>query len=225
MTFYAEFSAVYEQVFPFREDVYAFLRDHLPPTGRRVLDLGCGPGHYCGRFVADGQRAVGVDLDGEMIRQARLRYPRAIFHALDMADVGRLAIRCDLAVCIGNSAAHLPPTRLEDLLAGLAQVLARPGRWILQVVNWDRILAHGYHAFPDRRLPEGLVFHREYRNISPGQVEFCTRLVGPGGELFRGQVMLYPVTRRQYERRAAVHGLLLREILGVRASGMTAGLP
>jgi len=50
MSFYSEFSNQYEEAFPLREEVIGFLRNHFPEKVSAILDLGCGPGHYCGRF-------------------------------------------------------------------------------------------------------------------------------------------------------------------------------
>ena len=54
MSLYSEFAPWYEQLFPFREEVYLFLREHAGTSGSRILDTGCGPGHYCDRFQRDG---------------------------------------------------------------------------------------------------------------------------------------------------------------------------
>ena len=45
MSFYSWFAPYYELVFPFREEVYSFLREHAGRYGSAVLDAGCGPGH------------------------------------------------------------------------------------------------------------------------------------------------------------------------------------
>lgn len=110
-TFYADFAPYYESIFPFSETVYAFLRRYLTPDRPRCLDVGCGPGHYCGRLTGDGFSVVSIDLDAAMIEQARAHCPEAIFHCMDMRDIAQLgaptpgegAMLHDGVFCIGNT--------------------------------------------------------------------------------------------------------------------------
>jgi SAM-dependent methyltransferase len=57
MSLYSEFAPWYEQLFPFREEVYLFLSEYAGTSGSTILDAGCGPGHYCARFQHDGSVA------------------------------------------------------------------------------------------------------------------------------------------------------------------------
>jgi SAM-dependent methyltransferase len=201
MSFYSEFAAHYERIFPFRAATHAFLAGHLAPGARRVLDLGCGTGDYCGRFAADGHLAVGIDLDPQMIAAASARYPRARFACLDLRAVSRFPETFDLACCIGNTLAHVPPPDLPAFLAALRARLAPGARWIFQVLNWDAILERGTHVFPVIRLDAGAIaFHREYRDISERRVRFLTRLEIDGAVRFAGEVELYPVRAGVYEQ-------------------------
>lgn len=180
MSFYTQFADLYEAVFPYRDPVRAFLAARIPPrpsvaargagqglaagadgapetTGAaggparaRLLDLGCGPGHYAGRLAEAGHDAVGIDLDAGMIATAARRYPAASFRRLDLREVDCLSGPFDLAFCIGNTAAHLPPEEYSAFLARLARVLRPGARWIVQVVNWDFIVGRGDYRFPDR---------------------------------------------------------------------------
>ncbi|MFH1144167.1 MAG: class I SAM-dependent methyltransferase, partial [Candidatus Eisenbacteria bacterium] len=193
MSFYTDFAEHYERIFPLREETFAFLAAALPRGGRRVLDVGCGSGHYCGRFATQGLDAVGIDLDAAMIAAAHDRYPAAHFERLDMRGIGTLAGPFDLVFCIGNTLAHLPQEALPAFLAALHRLLAPDGRWVLQVVNWDRILAAGREEFPVLRFAGGIAFHREYRDLSEERVRFITRLEAGSGVCFAGEADLYPV--------------------------------
>jgi 2-polyprenyl-6-hydroxyphenyl methylase/3-demethylubiquinone-9 3-methyltransferase len=59
------------------------------PAGTRVLDVGCGNGFTCGKFLKRGCEVVGVDLSVEGIDLARRTYPEARFELLG-ADAGIL---------------------------------------------------------------------------------------------------------------------------------------
>jgi len=212
MGFYSGFSEYYEGVFPFREEVYAFLRRRLPDEGTRILDVGCGTGHYCGRFAAEGCSVRGIDNDDHMIARARAAYPRTRFSVLDMASAGRIDGPFDLAYCIGNVAAHASPADLRRMIAGIAGLLPAGGIWILQTVNWDYLLGKRTHRFPPRQLGPGEPrFLREYHDISPDGLRFVTRLEQDGKTLFAGEVSLYPMRAQTYMHLHAEAGFELRE--------------
>ncbi len=192
MSFYAEFAAHYERVFPFREPVLAYLKQWLPPPPARVLDAGCGPGHYCGKLADAGYEAVGLDLDTAMIAAARAGHPRAAFHALDLRDVADLPGVLDGVFCLGNVAAYLSRAELGAVLASLRDKLPAGAPWLMQTVNWDPLLAHDAYVFPDREL-DGLVFQREYAAITEDSAVFRTRLRRDDEILFTGEDILHPL--------------------------------
>lgn len=207
MSFYSQFAEYYEAVFPFQEATYDFLKNCLPSGARRVLDAGCGTGHYCGRFAADGLEAIGIDLDPEMIAVARRQYPVPAFHCLNMLDVGTLAPPFDLAFCIGNSAPHLTQEEFERFVHAVARLLVPGGAWLFQVINWDAVLATGTYPFRPRKLDRGdATFFREYRDVSESRIRFVTRLVAGTQTHFEGEVWLYPVRTQAHLDLHARHG-------------------
>jgi SAM-dependent methyltransferase len=201
VTFYSQFAEYYEAVFPYRDEVAAFLRSYAPDGGRRILDAGCGTGHYCGRFAADGFDVVGIDLDPRMIDVARQKYPAPTFRCLNVLDVGTLAGPFDFVFCIGNVAPHLTQDEFARFAGDVANILRPGGVWIFQVVNWDYVLTHAAYAFRPRKLGSGgAVFLREYREISESRVRFLTRLVAEDRAIFEGDVWLYPLRTDAYLR-------------------------
>ena len=56
-------------------------------TGRTVVDAGCGAGRAVAELGERGARAVGVDLDPEMIAVARERWPAGEFHVGDACEL------------------------------------------------------------------------------------------------------------------------------------------
>jgi SAM-dependent methyltransferase len=212
MSFYSQFAEYYEAVFPFQEVTYAFLKGWLPAGARRVLDAGCGTGHYCGRFAADGLEAVGIDLDPEMIAVARTHYPAPAFHCLNMLDVGTLAPPFDLVCCIGNSAPHLTQDEFARVVEQMARLLAPDGIWTFQIINWDAVLTSGTYPFRPRKLEPGdATFFREYRDVSESRIRFVTRLTSGARTVFEGDVWLYPMRTAAYLELHARHGF---ELLG-----------
>lgn len=204
MTFYTDFAEYYEAIFPFSSAVYAYLQQYIAPTHRQVLDIGCGTGHYIGAFAETGHKAVGIDLDPAMIAVARACYPEAEVHVMDMVDVADLDRSFDAVYCIGNTAAHLTPARFERFLDGVRQVLRPGGPWILQVMNWDYVLTQERVNFPvlegETSHGTAVAFYRTYRDISPAQVTFATRLEAGGKVVFEDEVPLYPLRSAKIEQ-------------------------
>jgi len=194
MSFYSEFAGHYERIFPFREEVYAFLRESLPGQDRRILDAGCGTGDYCGRFASEGFEAVGLDLDPAMVEAARRRYPAAAYHCLDMTEVASVGSGFDLVFCIGNTAAHLTQDAFARFVQSVKGILRPGSRWTFQVVNWDYILSRGCDRYSLKTIEaQDATFEREYRDVSARRLRFCTRLRMGGRTVFEGEVWLYPM--------------------------------
>jgi SAM-dependent methyltransferase len=208
MSFYSQFAEYYEAVFPFREEIAGFLRSHLLPGPRRILDAGCGTGHYCGRLAADGHEVVGVDLDPQMIEVARRQYPAVTFRCLNVLEIGDLTPPFDLIFCIGNVAPHLTQDEFARFLDLVVRLLRPGGHWLFQVVNWDAILDRDSHTFRVRTLGGGsATFHRRYAQISEERVRFLTRLVAEERPLFEGDVWLYPIRSETVRRLHRERGL------------------
>ena len=199
MSFYSEFSEYYEETFPLREEVYRFLRSFPGNDGGKVLDLGCGPGHYCNRFQEDGFDATGVDSNREMITAARRSYPASTFHCRDIVDIDLPQGTFDLVYSIGNVLAHIPPEKLRVLLQTVGKLLKPDRYWIFQVVNWDLVVTKRSYTFPVKSLAGGRVrFHREYENITPQALLFHSTMKEGENVLFDEKVTLYPLKSDEY---------------------------
>lgn len=127
---------------PAKEHVVLPALESLLPdlAGTRVLDAGCGDGHYASWLADRGAEVVGVDVSEEMVAVARERHGDAAeFHRGDLD--GTLAFADDGAfdlVCCQHVFSHLPS--LDATLSEFARVL-RPGG--------DLVVAshHPFHDF------------------------------------------------------------------------------
>lgn len=203
MSFYSKFAASYRMVFPFREAVYRFLRDYSGQAGEAVLDVGCGPGDYCGRFAHDGYRATGIDLDAAMISDAVKSYPEARFHCRNMLELKAVGSGFRCIYSVGNVLAHLPQSDLMAFIETVRDMLDPGGCWIMQVMNWDSLLKLPEYVFPVKSIPDApdpLVFHRSYSSISPDSAIFTFSLFRAADMLFTEQIKLYPVSSGDYRR-------------------------
>jgi SAM-dependent methyltransferase len=193
MSFYSRFASYYESVFPFSQGVYTLLRHHMPALPAAVLDVGCGTGHYAGVLAEEGYEAVGVDLDAGMVAYAQSHYPGAMFHVMNMLDIGSLGRVFGGIFCIGNTAAHLNRAQFSGFLDQVQGILAPGGSWVLQVMNWDYVLTQESVTLPLIEAEGGIVFRRAYRDISEAQVTFETRLEVNGEVIFEDATPLYPL--------------------------------
>ncbi len=197
--FYSKFSADYEQIFPFSEKVYLFLKDYLPPGGASILDIGCASGHYCGRFANDGYKITGIDLDADMISTATSTYPNANFKVLNLTDVEDLTENFGMVYSTGNVLAPVSPDELLNFLTSLKKKMSNPGIWIFQVINWDYILRKENFTFPEIETEDKL-FLRHYSNITRDTLTFNTELKDKNSEklVFKDSVTMYPIPSEKY---------------------------
>lgn len=108
----------------------------LPPSPRRVIDLGCGPGTFLGNLQRPFERALGIDLAAPQIAYAQSRYrrPGLEFRAGDVTQLDP-AERFDVAVSI-EVVEHLRPEDTRRFLAAIHDLLAPGGTLILTTPNY-----------------------------------------------------------------------------------------
>jgi SAM-dependent methyltransferase len=111
------------------EDHCAQMVRELPPSARRVLDLGCGPGNSTAHLAqAVGPGATGADVAMPMLARARRRDPGL---PLLCADGARLPIRTSsLDAVTFHSVLYLIPDH-GAALREVARVLRPGGRAVL----------------------------------------------------------------------------------------------
>lgn len=188
---YEQLAEVYDPLFPASDAAVSYLASRCPKNGA-ILDIACGTGSHAVRLAERGYSVIGVDLDEAMIEQARLKGAGAPpdFRVADMTDLsGALqgAPRFDLAYCIGNSVVHLPGVAaIEKSVRDVHAMLVPGGRYVVQIVNFDRFEKRGESVLPELRSDDGMVtLDRLYEwNPDAGTVTFRTNLTSrrPGAE-------------------------------------------
>jgi len=148
------------------------ISDEIPIDRGDLLDVGCGPGHLT-RLVAErhpGLRIVGLDLSGEMIRQARRAgAPPNVEFREGSPSTARLSEEFDLAISVLSF--HHWEEPVEEL-AAIHGALRPGGRlWIYEQdpdaskeeFYADRAPLWGWFRIPvflQRRLSRGHGFSR-----------------------------------------------------------------
>ncbi|RQW05853.1 class I SAM-dependent methyltransferase [candidate division KSB1 bacterium] len=210
MAFYSTFAQYYEVIFPFKQNIFEFLKSYTTTETRKILDLGCGTGHYAAQFAKEGFQTIGIDLDANMIAYATAHYPKATFFTMNMLDVRSLNQRFDFIFCIGNTAAHLTHKEFDILLDSVYNSLEPGGVWLFQVRNWDYVALQKEYTFPVIAAQNGRIrFLRTYTDISQDELSFNTRLIVDGQDIFQDRVMMYPISSRRYREMHAEGNFLL----------------
>ncbi len=161
---------------------------------KRLLDLGCGTGEHARFLVEQGFEVVGVDASASMIEKALdqpvapeghpATHPAGLrFVHGDLADLDRVTEGSfGGGICLGNTLPHLKtPEALEGFLRGLRRRLAPGASWVLQLLNYERIIAR-----KDRHLPLNFRPHEEGESV-------FLRLMEVADD---GRVLFFPTTLR-----------------------------
>jgi SAM-dependent methyltransferase len=130
--------------------------DALSPfEGQTVLDLGCGVGDQAAGLVARGAHVIGIDMNEELLREARARkLPNTGFRRGDLRMPLNLGVAADGLWC-SFAAAYFP-----DLSAVLTEWTShlKPGGWIA-LTEIDDLFGH--EPLSDRRKALFQAYARE----------------------------------------------------------------
>jgi SAM-dependent methyltransferase len=212
----AAFGRWYLTVYPHRdgseaERLVRTLDGIVGLAGARVLDVGCGPGRHLPAFAAAGARPAGIDLSGELLREAlRVRAGAGGAWPLVRADMRALPVghgAMDVVTSLFTSFGYFREEEDRRVLAEAARVLRAGGYHVLDFLNRGQALRHPSPR-TERRSGEWIV--REERRIEDDRRVVKRVVVGPatGGPAvadYEERVTLYPPS----ELRAllAAHGL------------------
>ncbi|MCX6339304.1 MAG: class I SAM-dependent methyltransferase [Candidatus Aureabacteria bacterium] len=109
----------------------------LPPlAGKEVIELGCGPGYYGMRLIADGARWTGLDISEGMLAvcQKNTRSERLV-----RSNVLHLSLRpgcCDILLCIGV-VSYFKKIEIASLFSQAFKILRPGGVFLTQTVRFD----------------------------------------------------------------------------------------
>ncbi len=208
MNFYESIARYYEYIFPYNPMHLNFILEASKEDNNlSVLDIGCAAGELCLHLSADFNRVVGIDLDRGMLDKAKGKVQNSDnieFRNLDMLKIGEEfgAQSFDLISCFGNTLVHLNSE--ENILSFFKQarkVLAKNGKLLFQIINYDRIIDHniGSLAAIDN---EEIRFERNYNIYSDNNMlDFDTILtIKKSGVVIKNSIQLLPIRKREVEQ-------------------------
>lgn len=201
MNFYEQLSLYYDEVFPASKEEMTFIASCFSGC-TALLDLGCGTGNKTVHLAGPGRRILGIDLDAGMIEQARKTHAFSgmDYAVMDMAKAPELLPQAsfDGALCLGNTLVHLDQSRgIAAFLKGVAGLLRADAPFVIQIVNYDRILDQGVTRLPDLE-GEHVVFERRYA-ADGSRLRFITSLrLKNGSGQWENDVPLYPLRKDEF---------------------------
>jgi len=113
-----------------------FLLSHIR-AGERVLDVGCGEGHFTIALAGAGAEVVGVDVAAEPLRRARERHPELDLRQMPAEGAWPLQDASFDAVWAGEVIEHVADT--AGWLSELRRVLRSGGTLLLSTPDHGRL--------------------------------------------------------------------------------------
>lgn len=207
MGFYEELAGYYDYIFPVGKAQVDFIADAAGKPPKALLDVACGTGGYALEFAKLGYSVTAVDLDAGMIEGLRAKAAAGNIEVkaleANMLDLDqKLSSKYDLAFCIGNSLVHLNDEKeIERFLEGIKSLLVQDGSLIIQIINYDRVLAKNIQSLPTIENKEmGLEFQRFYRYEKNSHKIYFKTVLEVGGNTMVNEIPLYPITSEEMIR-------------------------
>jgi glycine/sarcosine N-methyltransferase len=195
---------------------------------RRMLDLGCGSGEHTRFLKALGFETIGVDASPSQLEAACLADSGGSYIQDSLTNISEgIEAGQGGAICLGNTLPHLcEEADVQAFFSGLASLLLPGAPFLVQLLNYDRILDRGERTFPVLLRPgetegENMIFLRLMTHHGGGRLTFTPAHLRyrPGSEVPVELVAAHDVPLRGW-RRAEVETLLrssgfqTREVLG-----------
>jgi len=191
---YTEISKYYDYIFPVGDAQLNLIKELAGQPPRDILDVACGSGGYSKKLSEDGYVVTAIDLDEAMILMLKESGYKIDTRVMNMLDIESLDKKFDLLFCIGNSLVHLKDAdEILQFLKSCRNCLKPEGRLLIQIINYDRILAKDVKSLPTIKNDKHNIEFERYYSYLPDKnmVDFKTILRTGDGELENHQ-MLYP---------------------------------
>ncbi|MCU0285032.1 MAG: class I SAM-dependent methyltransferase [Acidobacteria bacterium] len=204
---YKVLSGYYNEIFPLKEPRISFVRSFLKLVPCRILDAGCAAGQLAVVLAGEGHKVTGIDLDAGLIQAAKqeagshgLEINFAVMNMMDI-DAHFPSHSFDAVLCLGNTLVHLQsPAEIAEFMQKVYRVLKKEGVFIIQIVNYDHVLAKGITELPVIDT-EHVRFERHYiYDKDKHKMHFQTRFtVKKDMTYFEDEVSLYPLVQSELD--------------------------
>ncbi len=209
MKFYTSISEYYDLIFPYSSLQHDFILKLMPAVIKPdILDIGCATGTLLINLASHGISGTGIDLDEGMIMIANKKaFDRNLagnikFYVHDMRHLSEKIFKgkYDMITCLGNTLVHLlNPVHLAGYFTQVKKNLKPGGVFIIQVINYDRILKKNLDTLPVIENDQ-IRFERSYSPVKGGFILFKTKLiVKDEGRIIENETMLNPLTKNDLQ--------------------------
>jgi SAM-dependent methyltransferase len=138
----SEYSALLGSIAATSELDQHLIREWSSNLHGRVIDAGCGPGHWTEFLHELGVDVEGIDPVAAFIEEAAVRFPGVPFRVASFNDLAAREMPA-AGILAWYSLIHLDPAELPDVVAGLAGCLEPDGSLLIGFFTGERL-----EAFP-----------------------------------------------------------------------------
>ncbi|MBP8792525.1 MAG: class I SAM-dependent methyltransferase [Lutibacter sp.] len=202
MSFYQQIAPYYHHIFKINVLQIDFIKSKIPEKEAKLLDVGCGIGTLSFELINYYSNILGIDMDAEMINAAlnKNKSKSVQFQQLSMLDLKGFIDKNSLdgIICFGNTVVHLNSlNEIADFLQQAKTALKVGGKLLLQIVNYDKIIAKNIQQLPLIDNDE-IIFERTYNyKASENKIDFNTRLkVKSTQQIIENSIKLLPLLKK-----------------------------
>ena len=203
--FYESIAKVYDYIFPKNRKQLEFVESIKKISiEEKILDIGCATGNLTELLGEKTGNVVGIDLDKELLKEAKDKHPNLNFENMNMLEVNEKFEEnsFDRVVSFGNTLVHLDSREeVEEFFQKVYKTLKFNGFFIVQIINYNRVIEKNIKNLPTIDN-EKVKFVRDYEyDKSIGKVDFITELTIKEANLnIKNNIKLLALTKIEIQK-------------------------
>lgn len=203
--FYESIAKVYDYIFPKNRKQLEFVESIKKISSEeKILDIGCATGNLTELLGEKTRNIVGIDLDKELLKEAKYKHPNLNFENMNMLKINEKFEEnsFDRVVSFGNTLVHLDSREeVEEFFQKVYKTLKFNGLFIVQIINYNRIIEKNIKNLPTIDN-EKVKFVRDYEyDKSIGKVDFITELTRKEANLnIKNNIKLLALTKVEIQK-------------------------
>ncbi len=203
--FYESIAKVYDYIFPKNRKQLEFVESIKKINSKeKMLDIGCATGNLTELLGEKTRNIIGIDLDKELLKEAKDKYPNLNFENMNMLEINEKFEEnsFERVVSFGNTLVHLDSREeVEEFFQKVYKTLKFNGFFIVQIINYNRIIEKNIKNLPTIDN-EKVKFVRDYEyDKSIGKVDFITELTIKEANLnIKNNIKLLALTKIEIQK-------------------------